>query len=69
MIKTNMKAVVSNRGNMEVGIVKKRWKRKGIIYFNVYLERGYLMENLTEDTEKQCHILYDLSIKINKATK
>ena len=69
MIKANMKAVVSNRGSMEVGTVKKRWKRKGVVYFNVYLERGYLMENLTEDTEKQCHILHDLSMKINKATK
>ena len=61
-----MKAVVSNRGSTELGTVVKRWKRKGIVYFNVYMERGHLMENLTEDTDKQCHVLTEMSIKLNK---
>jgi len=66
MIKANMIAVVSNRGRKEVGVVQKRFKRKGVVYYNIYLERGHLMENVTEDIEKPFHILIELSEKLNK---
>lgn len=65
MLKKNMKAVVFNRGNKEVGTIVKKRKVKGITNYSVLLERNYLIERLTEDTGSSCHILYDLSIKLN----
>lgn len=64
-----MIAVVSNRGCNEAGVIKRKWKRKGVTYFNVHLERGHLLENITEDTDKPCHLLNELTMKINKLNK
>jgi hypothetical protein len=65
MLKVNMKAIVSNRGDKEVGTVIKRWRRKGVVFYNIKLERGYLMENVTCDSEKPYFLLEELSIKFN----
>lgn len=65
ILKKNMKAVVFNRGVTEVGTIVKKRKIKGITHYSVMLERGYLMESITEDTEKQFYMLVDLSLKLN----
>lgn len=66
MLKVNMSALVFNRGSKELGQIVRKWKRKGITFYNVQLERGHLMENLTDDIEKPCYILIELSEKLNK---
>lgn len=65
MIKANMKAAISNRGVTEIGTIIRKWKRKGTTYYNVQMERGYLMENLTDDVDKPCYILIKLTEQIN----
>lgn len=61
-----MKVVLCNRGTNEVGVLLRRWRRKGVVYYNVMTERGILVENLTTSLDQPCYVLETLSLKLNE---
>lgn len=69
MLKKQSTVLFHNRGKTEQGEIVRKWRRKETVYFNIKTERGVILENVTTDQSMPCHVLEQLSIKLNEKLK
>lgn len=66
MLKKGDNIIFNNRGKKEFGKIIYCWRRKDIKFYNIKSEKGIEYSGITTNSNFSCHIVEDLSIKLNE---
>lgn len=65
MLKKGHLVVIKNRTIHEQGTITFKWRKKFVYYYNVQTDKGTIFEGLTTDSNMPCHIVENISLKLN----